>query len=84
MRKYILILFLMAILLSSCVGEKWNGIYCNDDECENFVGWVGYDSDVCPKTITFDYNSAEQHMSIRETYYLQDGTCITLSERRLW
>ena len=64
------------ILLSSCRGEKWNGTYCNDDnEFKQFAGWIGHELNSCPKTLVFDYNTAEQYVSVREVYYLQNGTC---------
>ena len=77
MSKYILISILLVILLSSCVGEKWNGIYCNDEgECKQFAGWMGHDVDSCPKKLVFDNRTLEQYVSVREIYYLQNGTCV--------
>ena len=75
MKKYILILLLL-ILLSSCTGEKWNGIYCNDDnECKQFAGFIGHEFDLCPEILEFNYPTAEQYVAFRDVYYLQSGTC---------
>ena len=78
MNKYILILVLLMILLSSCVVEtKWSGTYCNDDgECKQFAGWIGHAFDSCPEMLIFDRNTEEQYVSVREIYYFQDGTCV--------
>jgi hypothetical protein len=76
MKKLVLVV-LLVILLSSCVGEKWGGIYCNKDgECNRYTGWIGHESDSCPEMIEFDYRTAEQYVSIREIYYLQEGNCV--------
>ncbi len=78
MEKYISVLMLLLILLFSCIrGEKWSGTYCNDNsECKQFAGWIGYELDSCPKILVFDHNTAEQYVSVREIYYLQNGTCV--------
>ena len=83
MKKYILIVLLMLVVLSSCTPiQEWKGLYCTESgNCE----WMtGGGSETCSLSYTHSTFPIPLLGFHGERYYLVDDTCVVHTSWMSW